>query len=140
MNPFLADTVASPRPDLAKRPWRSAHVGAARRLARHAGALAVAAGLAFLPLGVASALDVNTATSEQLQTLRGIGGKTAGIIIQERERGGQFVSLQDLSDRVRGIGPKRLQSLQAAGLTAAPTASSPPMPASPPPAGRPVRR
>lgn len=147
MNPFLSDTVAVPDSQAGRRPWRTSstspksqashmsrangaspgggRAGMARRLVRRAGALAMAAGLVFLPIGAAGAMDVNTATSEQLQTLRGIGGKTAGVIVQERERGGRFTSLQDLSDRVRGIGPKRLESLRAAGLTAAaPTAAA----------------
>ena len=77
------------------------------------------AGLALAPAG-AGAIDLNTASAQELQTVRGIGSKTAEVIVQERTRGGRFLSLQDLSDRVRGIGPKRLQSLQAAGLTVAP--------------------
>lgn len=71
--------------------------------------------LLFLPSQVA-ALDLNVADSSQLQKLPGIGPKTAEMIVQERERGGAFTSLEDLSDRVRGIGPKRLESLQEAGL------------------------
>lgn len=66
-----------------------------------------------LPVG---ALDLNQATSTELQALPGIGPKTAESIVEERERGGAFTSLQDLSDRVRGIGPKKLESLQEAGL------------------------
>lgn len=61
-------------------------------------------------------MDLNQATSNQLQSLPGIGPKTAAMIVQERERGGAFTSLEDLSDRVRGIGPKRLEALQEAGL------------------------
>jgi len=64
----------------------------------------------------AQALELNTATAEQLRDLRGVGPRTAQIIVQERNRAGPFESLEDLSDRVRGIGPKRLQTLQAAGL------------------------
>jgi competence protein ComEA len=64
----------------------------------------------------AQALDLNTATAEQLTDLRGLGPRTAQIIVQERNRAGPFESLEDLSDRVRGIGLKRLQALQAAGL------------------------
>ena len=64
----------------------------------------------------AQALDLNAATAEQLQDLRGVGPRTAQIIVQERNRAGRFESLEDLSDRVRGIGPKRIQALQAAGL------------------------
>jgi len=78
----------------------------------------IAASLALASLG-ALAVDLNTATAEQLQTLNGIGPKTAELIIEERTRGGRFTSLQDVADRVRGIGAKRLESLQAAGATVA---------------------
>jgi len=65
----------------------------------------------------AFAVDVNTATQEQLLTVRGIGPKTAQMIMQERQRGGRYQSLQDLSDRVKGIGPQRAAAMRAAGLT-----------------------
>jgi competence protein ComEA len=90
MNPFLHDTVA-----------RSV----------------IAGGLSLAMAATAHALDVNTASAQQLEALRGVGPKTAQIIVQERLRGGQFESIEDLSDRVRGIGPKKAQALQAAGLT-----------------------
>ncbi|WP_154587598.1 ComEA family DNA-binding protein, partial [Bordetella pertussis] len=70
----------------------------------------------------AHALDVNTATVDQLETVRGVGPRTARVIIEERQRGGRFLSLEDLSERVSGIGHKKMQSLQAAGLTAGPAA------------------
>jgi len=92
----------------------------------------VAASLALASLG-AWAVDLNTATAEQLQTLNGIGPKTAELIIEERTRGGRFTSLQDVADRVRGIGAKRLESLQAAGATvaASPAQATAPTPATP---------
>jgi len=84
-------------------------------------------------------VDLNTATAEQLQTVSGIGPKTAELIIEERERGGRFASLQDVADRVRGIGPKRLESLQAGGATvSAPTAAPSAAPVSQPTATQPV--
>src|SRR5690625_1576420 len=62
------------------------------------------------------AIDLNQASSAQLQALPGIGPKTARSIIEERNRGGAFTSLDDLSARVRGIGNKRQQALAEAGL------------------------
>ena len=127
MNPFLDSTVAKPltaeqphnqRP----RPTPRTRAGwsfpfahqAGDRLARRA---SVAAMLAGVGVGLsAQALDLNAASAEQLKDLRGVGPRTAHIIVQERNRAGPFESLEDLSDRVRGIGPKRLQTLQAAGL------------------------
>jgi competence protein ComEA len=67
---------------------------------------------------IAHALDANTATAAQLETLNGVGPRTAQLIVQERERAGPYESLEDLSDRVRGIGLKRLARLRDAGLTA----------------------
>ncbi|HLS17720.1 MAG TPA: ComEA family DNA-binding protein [Paenalcaligenes sp.] len=64
------------------------------------------------------AVDLNQASHAELQRLPGIGPKTAETIVEERERGGAFTSLQDLSARVRGIGPKKLEALQEAGLVA----------------------
>lgn len=69
--------------------------------------------------GQASAVDLNSASALELQSLNGIGPKTAAMIIEERTRGGKFSSLSDLSDRVKGIGPKKAASLQAAGLKVA---------------------
>ena len=84
--------------------------------------LLAAAGMA-LAAATASAVDVNSATAQQLESVSGIGPSTARTIVQERERAGAFESLDDLAERVRGIGPKKAKALQAAGLTvAAPTA------------------
>ncbi|GAA0221219.1 helix-hairpin-helix domain-containing protein [Castellaniella daejeonensis] len=91
---------------------------AARRPARGLSRLLAAASLATLAwVGPAGAVDLNTATLDQLQGIRGIGPRTARIILDERERGGRYLSFADLSDRVRGIGPRRAQALQSAGLT-----------------------
>ncbi|MCO5101024.1 MAG: helix-hairpin-helix domain-containing protein [Burkholderiaceae bacterium] len=65
--------------------------------------------------GVAQALDANTASADELQTLRGIGPATAARIVEARQRE-PFRDLDDLRDRVRGIGEKKLRKLQQAGL------------------------
>ena len=83
----------------------------------------LAAASMALAATAASAVDVNSATAQQLESVSGIGPSTARTIVQERERAGAFESLDDLAERVRGIGPKKAKALQAAGLTvAAPTA------------------
>lgn len=64
----------------------------------------------------AGAVDLNQATMVELRQIKGIGPKTAERIIEERTRAGPFDSLQDLSDRVKGIGPKRLATLEERGL------------------------
>ena len=55
-------------------------------------------------------VDLNTATSDGLQSLPGIGPVLAGRIIAHREANGPFASVEDLGD-VAGIGPKTLESL-----------------------------
>ncbi|MBJ7264526.1 MAG: helix-hairpin-helix domain-containing protein [Burkholderiaceae bacterium] len=64
----------------------------------------------------AGALDVNRATASQLQSIKGIGPRTAANIVAERARGGAFESLGELAERVRGIGAKSVIRLRAAGL------------------------
>lgn len=76
------------------------------------------AGVLF-PLS-ASAVDINLASAQELQTLKGIGPKTAENILVERDRGGPYASLIDLSERVKGIGPKKLAALKDAGLVVGP--------------------
>jgi competence protein ComEA len=49
------------------------------------------------------ALDINTATEEELQTLKGIGEKRAEAIIVYRSNNGPFMSAEDLK-KVPGIG------------------------------------
>ncbi|MDX3907548.1 MAG: helix-hairpin-helix domain-containing protein [Pigmentiphaga sp.] len=107
MNPFLDPTLAEPDPRPVR--WHGAR--------RCAGRFAVVAGLGLGALASAQAVDVNTATQGQMESIRGIGPKTAATIVQERRQGGPFLSFDDLAERVRGLGSKRLQSLRAAGLT-----------------------
>ena len=81
--------------------------------------------LLFLAPGLAAAVDLNAADAEQLQQVKGIGPRTAQLILEERQRGGAFESLQDLADRVKGIGPKKIGTMEQSGLTvgAAPKAA-----------------
>src|SRR5271169_4759341 len=59
----------------------------------------------------AAPIDLNTATSEQLQQVPGIGPSTADKILQMRKSYGAFKSVNDLL-AVRGIGPKRLEKMR----------------------------
>ena|SRR6266851_6319097 len=52
-------------------------------------------------------VNLNTATSEQLQQVPGIGPATAGKILQMRKTYGPFKSVDDLL-AIRGLGAKRL--------------------------------
>ena len=121
MNPFIENVVAQALP--AARYAKQSYCGAApahgcrtrSKVLKTIGKLALVAGLSGTWAPVL-ALDLNTATATQLETIRGLGPKTAELIVKERERGGSFESLDDLAERVRGIGQKKAQALQAAGL------------------------
>ncbi len=56
-------------------------------------------------------IPVNTASVEELDTLPGIGPKTAQAIVEYRETHGKFNSAEDLL-QVPGIGPKKLAALK----------------------------
>lgn len=69
----------------------------------------------------AQAVDVNLANASQLESVRGIGPKTAATIVRERQQHGPFSSYGNLADRVGGIGAKRLERLKQSGLTVGPS-------------------
>jgi competence protein ComEA len=74
--------------------------------------------LTTLLLSVCSwAVDVNRASQAELESVKGIGPKMAQSILAERDKGGPFKSSEDLAERVKGIGDKKLAALQTAGLT-----------------------
>jgi competence ComEA-like helix-hairpin-helix protein len=56
-------------------------------------------------------VNLNTASSEQLQLVPGIGPATAEKILQMRKSYGPFKSVDDLR-AVRGIGPKRIEKMR----------------------------
>ncbi|CQD17337.1 helix-hairpin-helix repeat-containing competence protein ComEA [Mycobacterium lentiflavum] len=58
------------------------------------------------------ALDLNTATVQQLDDLPGVGPVTAAAIVSWRQANGRFTSVDQLAD-VDGIGPSRLDKLRA---------------------------
>ncbi len=72
-----------------------------------------------VPLLAQAEIDVNTASSFELQRIRGIGPKTAQAIIEYRNEHGPFDNVRDVQ-RVKGIGPKTLQTMIEAGLVANP--------------------
>jgi len=67
----------------------------------------------------AAPVEVNGASAAQLQTIAGIGPAMLARILAERARA-PFQSMQDLDQRVRGVGPKTVERWQAAGLLVAP--------------------
>jgi len=56
-------------------------------------------------------INLNTATAEQLEAIPGIGPVLAQRIIEYRQTHGRFQSVDELLE-VRGIGPKRLESMR----------------------------
>jgi len=56
-------------------------------------------------------IDINRATAEQLQQLKGIGPSKAKAIVDDREQKGSFKSIADIK-RVKGIGEKLYAGIQ----------------------------
>jgi competence protein ComEA len=76
----------------------------------------VAALLAFFAVACWAAVDVNTATAADLDSVKGIGPGTSGKMLEAR-KASPFKNWADLVDRVPGIGDKRAVKLSAEGLT-----------------------
>lgn len=57
-------------------------------------------------------ININTATSEELQTLTGVGPSTAEKIITYRQEQGKFEKIEDIT-KVSGIGEKTFQKFKA---------------------------
>lgn len=70
-------------------------------------------GIAGGGTGEGGLIPLNSATAVELQTLPGVGEKTAQAIIQHREATGGFSSVDDLLE-VKGIGPSKFAQLSGA--------------------------
>ena len=57
-------------------------------------------------------VNINTATLEELQTIKGIGKKKAEAILQYRKEHGPFRTKEDLL-QVKGIGKKALEAIES---------------------------
>lgn len=77
---------------------------------------ALAALLAFAATAVFAAVDVNTASQADLDSIKGIGPGTSSKLIEQR-KSAKFKDWADLIQRVPGIGDKRATKLSAEGLT-----------------------
>ncbi len=71
--------------------------------------LSLILGLSLLSVNVfaTDAININTATQAQLETLNGVGPSTATEIIKYREQVGKFKTVDELTN-VKGIGDKKL--------------------------------
>jgi competence protein ComEA len=79
------------------------------------GALPIAAQRAAKPAPSSASTEVvnlNTATAAQLAALPGIGPKTAALIVQHREKNGQFKKIEEIMN-IRGIGEKSFLKLKS---------------------------
>ena len=62
-------------------------------------------------VGKEGKVNINTATVEELKTLKGIGEKKAEAIIEYRKKNGSFKNKEEMM-KVRGIGKKLYESFQ----------------------------
>jgi len=59
-----------------------------------------------------AAVDLNSATVEQLDVLKGVGPAKAKAIVEYRTKNGPFKSVDDL-EKVKGFGKKTVDALRA---------------------------
>jgi len=58
------------------------------------------------PVAAASSpINLNTATQAQLETLPGVGSRTAQLIVEHRQKNGGFKKIEELMN-IKGIGEK----------------------------------
>jgi len=60
---------------------------------------------------VGGLVNINTASANDLQTLPGVGARTAALIVEYRQKNGPFKKVEDLMN-VRGIGEKSFLKLK----------------------------
>jgi competence protein ComEA len=72
--------------------------------------------LAVITVGAFAAVDVNTASPADLDSIKGIGPGTSSKLLEVRKVG-KFKDWPDLIERMPGIGEKRAVKLSSEGLT-----------------------
>ena len=73
--------------------------------------LTLALALALCSFAATAAINLNTATKDELVALPGIGPAKAQAIIDYRSKNGAFKSIEELKD-VKGIGAKRYEKIK----------------------------
>ena len=82
----------------------------------------LALGLALCPLIALAAININTATKDELVALPGIGPAKAQAIVDYRKAHGPFKTVEELKD-VKGIGAKRFEKLKPDLAVSGPTST-----------------
>jgi competence protein ComEA len=59
-----------------------------------------------------AAVDLNTASAEELQAVKGVGASKAEAIVQHRKQHGPFKRVEEL-DNVKGFGKKTVERLRS---------------------------
>ena len=67
--------------------------------------------LFFLATVAIAKVNINTASVNELQTIKGIGQVKAEAIVKDRQKNGKYRSIEDLS-RVKGIGPRTVKKIK----------------------------
>jgi comEA protein len=57
-------------------------------------------------------ININTASAEDLTSLKGIGEKTAQAIVEYREKNGAFKAIEDIKN-VKGISDKKFEAIKS---------------------------
>ena len=78
--------------------------------------LLMSALLAAFALNAAAAIDVNTASRADLETVKGVGPGLSNKIVEAR-KAAPFKDWSDMVDRVGGIGPGNAARFSQAGMT-----------------------
>lgn len=76
----------------------------------------IAAALAALAFNAWAAIDINSASRAELETVKGIGPGLSAKILDARKTG-EFKSWADMVERVPGVGAASAGKLSKAGLT-----------------------
>jgi len=56
-------------------------------------------------------ININTASAEELTSVKGIGEKTAQAIVEYRQKNGSFNTIEDIK-KVKGIGDKKFEAIK----------------------------